>query len=60
MNTLIVYESAWGNTKAVAEAVATGFSSDDPPQVVSVETAPPLQEWRSTCWWSALPPTPSG
>lgn len=44
MNTLIVYESAWGNTKAVAEAVATGLSSDDPPQVVSVETAPPLQE----------------
>lgn len=43
MKTLIVYESAWGNTKAVADAVAAGFSSDDPPQVVGVDAAPPLQ-----------------
>lgn len=44
MKTLIVYESAWGNTKAVADAVAAGLSNDDPPQVMAVDAAPPLQE----------------
>lgn len=28
MNTLVVYESMWGNTKAVAEAVVTGIGGD--------------------------------
>ncbi|HLS46364.1 MAG TPA: flavodoxin/nitric oxide synthase [Ornithinicoccus sp.] len=43
MRTLIVYESAWGNTRAVAEAVAEGMAGDvAPPEVVGVEAAPPL------------------
>src|SRR5690606_3876637 len=43
MRTLIVYESAWGNTRAVAEDVAEGMAGDvAPPEVVGVEAAPPL------------------
>lgn len=38
MNTLVVYESMWGNTRAVAEAVAAGIGPDVP--VVDVERAP--------------------
>jgi hypothetical protein len=44
MRTLIVVESAWGNTRAVAEAVAEGMAGDlGPPDVVGVDVAPPLQ-----------------
>jgi hypothetical protein len=44
MRTLIIYESAWGNTKAVADAIASAFPDSDPPKVVSVDAAPPLRE----------------
>ncbi|WP_068398379.1 hypothetical protein [Kribbia dieselivorans] len=49
MRTFIVYESEFGNTKAVAEAVAAGFAAagavEGPaPVVTGVEEAPPLQE----------------
>ncbi len=30
MSTLVVYESMWGNTRTVAEAVAEGIGSDGP------------------------------
>ena len=38
MSTLIVYESMWGNTRTVAEAVAEGFGSDG--RVVRAADAP--------------------
>lgn len=38
MSTLIVYESMWGNTRAVAEAVAEGIGSDV--RVVRADDAP--------------------
>ncbi|MFC7363325.1 flavodoxin family protein [Nocardioides astragali] len=38
MNTLVVYESMWGNTKTVAEAVAAGIGSDA--RAVPVTEAP--------------------
>lgn len=38
MSTLIVYESMWGNTRAVAEAVAEGIGSDV--RVVRADEAP--------------------
>ncbi len=38
MSTLVVYESMWGNTRAVAEAVARGLGPDVP--VVDVGRAP--------------------
>lgn len=38
MSTLVVYESMWGNTRAVAEAVAGGLGPDVP--VVEVAQAP--------------------
>lgn len=42
MNTVVVYESAWGNTRAVADAVAEGLSVRGPAEVVAVQDAPPL------------------
>lgn len=44
MNNLIVYESAWGNTRAIAEAIATGLPREPPAEVVPVSAAPPLQD----------------
>lgn len=42
MDTIIVYESAWGNTRAIAEAVAEGVASTTrAPLLVAVEEAPP-------------------
>jgi len=38
MTALVIYESMWGNTRAVAEAVARGMGSDVP--VVEVGEAP--------------------
>lgn len=38
MSTLVVYESMWGNTRRVAEAVAEGLGDDAP--VVDVAEAP--------------------
>lgn len=42
MSALIVYESMWGNTRAVAEAVADGLGVADEVEVVEVGEAPPL------------------
>lgn len=39
MSTLVVYESMWGNTRSVAEAVARGIGPDV--RVVEVTEAPP-------------------
>lgn len=52
MKALIVYESAWGNTREVAEAISSGLSgglSDGLPEqidteVTAVDTAPPLAD----------------
>jgi hypothetical protein len=42
MTALVVHESHWGNTRAVAEAIADGLSDSDggPVQVVDVGSAP--------------------
>lgn len=44
MNALVVYESAWGNTKAVAEAVAAGLGEHVAVDVTGVEDAPRLTD----------------
>lgn len=44
MNAVIVYESAWGNTKAVAEAVAEGLGDHATTHLVSVEDAASLSD----------------
>ncbi len=43
MDAVIVYESAWGNTRAVAEAVAAGLGLENSVQVrvIDVDAAPP-------------------
>jgi hypothetical protein len=40
MSILVVYESMWGNTRAVAEAVARGMGSDADVHLVEVSDAP--------------------
>lgn len=42
MTVLIVYESAWGNTKAVAEAVSAGLAEASDVEVLGVDAAPAL------------------
>jgi hypothetical protein len=42
MRALVVYESMFGNTKAVANAVADGLATRMPVDVVEVGTAPPV------------------
>lgn len=44
MKALVVYESAWGNTRAVAEAVASGLEGSATTEVVDVEKAPAVDE----------------
>lgn len=39
---LVVYESAWGNTRRIAEAIAEGFGPGASSTVVDVASAPPL------------------
>jgi hypothetical protein len=41
MRSLVVYESSYGNTHAVAEAIANGLSRRGPASVVSVDDAGP-------------------
>lgn len=40
MNTLVVYESLYGNTKTIAEAIAEGLARETTTQVVEVSLAP--------------------
>jgi flavodoxin len=42
MTALVVHESHWGNTRAVAEAIADGLNDSDggPAEVVDVGSAP--------------------
>lgn len=42
MNALVVYESMFGNTRAVAEAVAAGLGSSTTVSIFEVSTAPVL------------------
>lgn len=44
MHAIVVHESAWGNTQAVAEAVAAALGTYLTTEVVAVADAPPLQE----------------
>lgn len=44
MHAIVVHESAWGNTRAVADAVAAGLGTSLTTEVVAVADAPPLQE----------------
>ena len=43
MGALVVYESMFGNTRAVAEAVAEGLRTAMPVEVLEVSAAPPLE-----------------
>src|SRR5690625_1486091 len=42
MDAVVVYESAWGNTMAVAEAVADGLSRHLMVELMEVTAAPPV------------------
>lgn len=44
MNALVVYESAWGNTRIIAEAAAAGLSEHVLTEIVDVAHAPPLDQ----------------
>ncbi|MFC6421602.1 flavodoxin domain-containing protein [Ornithinimicrobium tianjinense] len=44
---LVVYESAWGNTRTVAEAVADGLREHVDTEVVDIGSAPPLEDVRA-------------
>jgi hypothetical protein len=44
MNTLIVFESMFGNTREIAEAIAAGVSSSVATEIVEVGDAPPRPE----------------
>lgn len=44
MKALVVYESAWGNTREVAEAISSGLSDRMDTHVIAVDTAPPLRD----------------
>lgn len=45
MQALIVYESAWGNTKDIAQAIGQGLSEEDIHlQFSAVQDAPALQQ----------------
>lgn len=44
MKALIVYESAWGNTKAVADAISDGLSAYMTTEIIAVHAAPPLPQ----------------
>lgn len=44
MRTLIVYESMFGNTQAIAEAIATGLGESSEIDVTEVSDAPPTSE----------------
>ncbi|WP_256819803.1 MULTISPECIES: flavodoxin domain-containing protein [Dietzia] len=46
MNALVVYESAWGNTRLVAEAISDGLSPHLTAEVVAAHQAPPLAELK--------------
>ena len=41
---LVVYESAWGNTRQIAEAIGDGFGAGATSTVVPVASAPPLDQ----------------
>lgn len=47
MDAAIIYETAWGNTKAIAEAVAEGLSSWLDVNILNVAAAPPAETLRS-------------
>lgn len=47
MGAVVVYESMFGNTEAVARAVADGIAPVMPVEVVDVGAAPPLSDLRA-------------
>ncbi|HLS26907.1 MAG TPA: flavodoxin/nitric oxide synthase [Beutenbergiaceae bacterium] len=47
MDAAIIYETAWGNTKAIAAAVGEGLSSWLDVNILNVATAPPAETLRS-------------
>ena len=59
MTALVVYESMWGSTKAVAEAIGDGLAPVGPVRVVEVGAFEGAISDDVTCWWSAARPTPS-
>lgn len=46
MDAIVVHESAWGNTRAVADAIAAGLGPYLTTDVVAVADAPPLPDLR--------------
>jgi hypothetical protein len=47
MHAAVVYESSWGNTRAVAEAIAAGLCEHVGTDVVEVQNAPPLADLQA-------------
>jgi menaquinone-dependent protoporphyrinogen IX oxidase len=60
MRALIIYESMFGNTQQVADAVGEGLARILPADIVEVGQAPqPRCPWTCRCSSSAVPHTPS-
>lgn len=59
MHAVVVFESMFGNTESIAEAVGKGLASHAEVDVVNVDDAP-LTGRESTCSSSAVPPTRTG
>ena len=60
MRALVVYESMFGNTQTIADAVAGGVAHRMPVDAVEVGGAPARSTTTSRCSSSAGRPTPSG
>ena len=59
MYALIVYESMYGNTQQIAEAIAEGVATQLRADVVRSAPRPRPSARTSRCSWSAAPPMPS-
>jgi flavorubredoxin len=60
LTALVVYESFFGNTRTIAQAVAEGLRSEGVrPTVQDVSMAAPADVAGYPCWWWAAPRTPS-
>lgn len=57
MHIVVVYESMFGNTREIAEAIAEGARESQQSAAVRVSTAG-IWSRRPICWWSERQPIP--
>ena len=57
MEVLVVYESVYGNTHAIADAIADGARTRGADVVVKPVSTPWQPTWERICWPSAGRPT---